>query len=242
MKNRALILQNASGEGPGIISHFLDCRGWDYETIFLFRGEGISSTWNTYDLLMVFGGPMNVYEEDSYPYLAQETRIIRQALSKGMPLLGFCLGAQLMAKASGARVFKGHKKEIGWYRAKLTNEGEMDPFLKTFPKEFPVFQWHGDTFDLPEKSVRLAYSDNYMNQAMRIGSLGYGFQFHFEITSQMIKEWLENGREEIEDSDDKIIPEQIHNESKSCLPLIHSLAQSFFDHYLSIIEARKIGH
>ena len=120
---KALILENADGEGPGILADILDRKGWNTQIIRLYFGEVIPSNWKDYCLLAVMGGPMNVYEEDTYPFLAQETRIIGEALKKGMPVLGFCLGAQLMAKASGAMVSKGPVKEIGWYRVHLSDEG-----------------------------------------------------------------------------------------------------------------------
>ncbi len=231
-KRKALIFQNASGEGPGILGGILEHKGWALKIFHLYRGDPIPSDWMHYGLLVVMGGPMNVYEEEIYPFLTEETRIIENALKEGLPVIGFCLGAQLMAKACGAIVIKGLKKEIGWYPVRLTEQGMEDPLLKSFPDKFIVFQWHGDTFELPESAVRLVSSDGYFNQAMRIGSVSYGFQFHFEITRDMIAEWLKTGKQEVEEMEDKDLPEMILANSYNYLPLLHFFARSFFNNYL----------
>ena len=231
-KRKALILQNAQGEGPGILGRILDHNGWALKVFHLYRGDPVPSDWRYYDLLVVMGGPMNVYEEEACPFLAEETRVIENALTEGFPVIGFCLGAQLMAKAMGAVVVKGPEKEIGWYPVQLTEQGMEDPLLKSFPDKFIVFQWHGDTFELPENAVRLVGSDGYFNQAMRIGSVSYGFQFHFEITREMIAEWLKTGKQEIEEMDDKDLPGIILAKANKHLPLLHFFAGSFFNNYL----------
>jgi GMP synthase (glutamine-hydrolysing) len=235
---KALILQNASGEGPGILGGLLDRKGWDRQTIHLYRGEAIPSDSENCHIVIVMGGPMNVYEEDAYPFLVAETRVIGERLKKGFPVLGFCLGAQLMAKAGGAKVYKGQRKEIGWYPVRLSEEGTKDPLLKTFPDKFTIFQWHGDTFHLPQGAECLVGSDHYRNQVMRIGDMSYGFQFHFEITKEMIAQWLESGREEIREIGNENLPHQVLRDTDHFLSGAHSLAESFFMPYLDLIERR----
>ena len=236
MTLKALIFQNAPGEGPGILGDILDRRNWDRATIHLYRGEEFPTNWQDFRLLVVMGGPMNVYEEGIYPFLTQETRILREALEKEQPVIGFCLGAQLMAKACGAPVSKGPKKEIGWYSVRLTDQGVKDPFLKSFPEEFFVFQWHGDTFSLPDEATRLVSSKDYLNQAMRIGHKSYGFQFHFEITKGMIAEWLETGEEEINELGKRDLSQSILLEADRRLPQVHALAETFLNSYLEKVE------
>ncbi|MFH1351788.1 MAG: type 1 glutamine amidotransferase [Pseudomonadota bacterium] len=242
MRYKALILQNARGEGPGVFADFLKVKDWDSETIHLDQGGVIPSAWRSCDLLVVMGGPMNVYEEVIYPYLIEETKVIGEALQRGLPVLGFCLGAQLMAKSFGAKVMKGHKKEIGWYRVQMTDEGGRDPFLRLFPKELFVFQWHSDTFQLPEGAVRLVCSDDYMNQAMRVGSMGYGFQFHFEITREMIDQWLVTGQEEVEEMGEKGVSKKILKDAEIHLSEAHAYAALFFNNYLDeIVRSSEPG-
>lgn len=241
-KMKSLILQNAAGEGPGIISGFLDKGGWEWETIHLYAGDAIPSDWLKYDLFVIMGGPMNVYEEEVFPYLNPETSLISEAIEIGLPVLGFCLGAQLMAKAHGAKVIKGHEKEIGWYPMTLAKGGISDPLLKSFPTEFPVFQWHEDTFDLPEGAVRLAFSEAYPNQAIRIGSVSYGFQFHFEITKEMIISWLNSASQEDESLVNDFSIEKVLRETENYIDEAHSLCSLFFTPYLKMIEKILRNH
>jgi GMP synthase-like glutamine amidotransferase len=237
MSHRALIFQNADGEGPGILTHCLNIRGWGWKIIAFNLGETIPEDWKNYSLLVVMGGPMNVYEEDAYPFLKDESQILKRAFEKGLPIMGFCLGAQLMAKALNTRVTKGPKKEIGWYPVRLTKQGMTDPLLSSFPEESMVFQWHGDTFDLPKKAIRIFSSKDYPNQAMRFGEMHYGFQFHFEITGDMVREWIIKGRDEIEKMNVKNLEDTILKDTDRCLPKVHSLAKTYFNNYLKRIEA-----
>lgn len=121
-----------------------------------------------YDGLVVLGGPMNVDEVEQYPHLDTEIKCIRQAMANNIPILGICLGAQLIAKANGAKVKKNIQKEIGWYDVTPTEAGELDPLIKHFNGSEKIFQWHGDTFELPENAVHLASSKLCNNQAFRI--------------------------------------------------------------------------
>jgi len=233
---KALILQNAKGEDHGYFADILDDRGWAQRLIKLYSGDSIPINWPEYDLIMFMGGPMNVYEEESFPYLADENELIKEALKRRIPLLGFCLGVQLLAKASGAKVIKGHKKEIGWFKVQLTEAGIRDTILCSFPKSFQVFQWHGDTFELPKNTVRLSSSPDYINQAIRIDNFSYGFQFHFEITDEMITEWLEEGKAEVDSLGDPSLPEKIMIETKNNFSAMRTLGELFFMKYLAMIQ------
>jgi GMP synthase (glutamine-hydrolysing) len=140
--------------------------------------------------LIVLGGPMNVDEVDKHPALAAEAGWIRDAVHSGLPVLGICLGSQLLAKALGAKVYPNPIKEIGWYPLDLTPAAEADRLFAGCPAEQVVFQWHGDTFDLPEGAVHLASSTACTHQAFRYGDNAYGLQFHIEITADLVDEWL----------------------------------------------------
>lgn len=239
MEYKALIFQNAEGEGPGIFADCLKRRNWGSKVIAFNLGETIPEDWKDYSLLLVMGGFMNVYEESIYPFLREETLVIKQAFRIKLPVMGFCLGAQLMAKALNAKVLRGPVKEIGWYRVSLTAQGQNDILLRLFPRKTTVLQWHGDTFELPDGAVRLFSSTNYPNQAMRIGNMNYGFQFHFEITREMINEWILNSREEIDEMGNNDLGNIIIRDAQRYLPKLHFLAESFFENYLRIIESRQ---
>jgi GMP synthase-like glutamine amidotransferase len=141
---------------------------------------------------------MNVYEEDRYPFLIEEDLFIKEAIQRGKSILGICLGAQLIAKALGAKVFKAPVKEIGWYDVSLTRIGSIDPFFSHLPRTFSVFQWHGDTFEIPHSAILIATSSLVPHQAFRYGDNAYGLQFHLEVTQDIIREWMESYAEEFE--------------------------------------------
>ena len=139
------------------------------------------------DLLAVLGGPIGAYEDDLYPYLKDEIVLIASRLKAGQPTLGICLGAQLMARALGARVYPGRAKEIGWKKLTLTAAGEH---LLAPLKDLPVLHWHGDTFDLPEGAANLASTDICAHQAFTYGGHALAFQFHPEAQQAGFERWL----------------------------------------------------
>jgi GMP synthase (glutamine-hydrolysing) len=140
------------------------------------------------DLLVVLGGPIGAYEEDRYPFLADELRVIERRLRLGAPTLGVCLGAQLLARALGARVYSGPTKEIGWGEVQLTDAGRGSPLRHLGGAS--VLHWHGDTFDLPAGAELLASTAACRNQAFRIGPEVLGLQFHAEVLSSRVEQWL----------------------------------------------------
>ena len=137
--------------------------------------------------LILMGGPMSV--NDDLPWLGDEMRAIRDAIDRGRPVLGICLGAQLIAKALGARVYRNPVKEIGWAPVSWTEQAAADPLFRGFSRPETVFHWHGETFDLPDGAERLAYSEACANQAFRIAGNVYGLQFHPEVTPVIIADW-----------------------------------------------------
>jgi GMP synthase-like glutamine amidotransferase len=151
---------------------------------------------------------MNVYEEDRYPFLKIEDFFIKEAIQRGKSILGICLGAQLIAKALGAKVFKAPVKEIGWCNVSLTRIGSIDPLFSKQPKTFTVFQWHQDTFDIPHRAISIATSARVPHQAFRYGENVYGIQFHVEVTQPMIREWMETYEEEFEGPESPLLSRQ----------------------------------
>jgi len=190
-----LIVKNIPIEGPGTIEDFLNLRGAKYRIAEFSKGEILTSA-GEYTHLVVMGGPMAVYEMDRYAFLRDEAALIEDFVKKGRPVLGVCLGAQMVAHVLGARVYQGDTKEIGWYMVDLTAEGLADPAIKALEVEgtgqAEVFQWHGDTFDLPEGAVRLASSPAFPNQAFSYKGNVYALQFHIEVTPSIIEEWFKD--------------------------------------------------
>lgn len=195
-----LIIKNVITEGPGTIEYFLRKNNIPFIIVELGSGE-IPPPIERFDTLVVLGGPPGVYEMDEFPHIMIGSRLIRKAIIRDLKVLGICLGAQMIAHCLGARVYKGHKEEIGWDRIELTRDGLKDPFMKRlamhplvgdFWRSFEVFHWHGDTFDIPLETVLLAQSKQYKNQAFRYRNNIYGFQFHIEVTKDMVFEWFKD--------------------------------------------------
>jgi len=184
---RAIVLQHIACEPPGAIEDVLTERGAVIERVELDEGEPLPD-WRGADLIVVMGGPMGAYDSADHPWLAPETRFIGEAVEAGTPLLGVCLGAQLLAQATGGRAYSGERPEIGLLPVEVTVAGRADPVFGVLPGTFTTLQWHGDTFDLPPGAVRLASSPMYPNQAFRVGN-AYGVQFHLEVTEAMAREW-----------------------------------------------------
>lgn len=201
MKKRVLMLKHINVEGGGTLEDYLLSNRWEIDTRELQDGDEVPLKL-TYDAILILGGPMNVYEENKYPFLKDEDKLIKEAIKKNIPTLGICLGAQLIAKAAGAKVTKNivrqlHQKEIGWYKIHLTDAGKNDPVFKGIGESFDVFQWHGDTFGIPEKAALLATAELCTNQALKVGKNIYGLQFHMEVTEDMIYKWIDTYDEEL---------------------------------------------
>jgi GMP synthase-like glutamine amidotransferase len=194
-----LIIKHVEIEGPGLIEDCLRQEKIPYQVLTLEPGFSLPKL-DHLSHIVILGGPMNAYEEDRYPFLKDEDLFIKEAIQRGKFVLGICLGAQLIAKALGARVIKSPAKEIGWYDVSLTRIGAVDPLFSHLPKTFSVFQWHEDTFEMPHGATLITTSSLVPYQAFRYGDNAYGLQFHFEVTEEMIWEWMENYKEEFEGS------------------------------------------
>jgi GMP synthase-like glutamine amidotransferase len=225
----ALIVTHHPEEGPGLLEAILQERGWEVTEVGLWNGNSLPDP-TRFHLLVLMGGPMNVNEEDLHPFLAKEKHFVRQWINKGNPIVGICLGAQLIAHCLGGKVYKGNREEIGWHEVVLTEEGRRDPFLQSFPVLFPVFQWHAETFDLPEKAVLLAAGQDYPHQAFRYRDTTYAFQFHFELTERMIQQWL--AESEVDEEKKRSITSSLLLH----LPAIHQACRNFMQPFLDSAE------
>lgn len=191
---RAHYLQHVPFEGLGSIEAWLHSAGYEITSTQLYETIQFPSL-ERVDLIVVMGGPMSVNDEDEYPWLSQEKVFIRNAIDLGKPVLGICLGAQLIANAMGAKIYQNSVKEIGWFPVHSTTIDSAS--LYNFPSSTKVFHWHGETFDLPPEATLIASSEGCKNQAFQIGKSVIGLQFHLETTPESAKDIVSNCRDEL---------------------------------------------
>jgi GMP synthase-like glutamine amidotransferase len=194
---RAHYLQHVPFEGLGSIEPWLLAARYEISGTRFYEAADLPSP-SDVDLLVVMGGPMSVNDEEQYPWLAEEKRFIRKCVQAGKPVLGICLGAQLVACAMGARVYRHRHKEIGWFP--IQSVGPVGDGSFRFPSEVDVFHWHGDTFDLPPGAALVARSEACEHQAFQLGHV-IGLQFHLEITPDSVRQMVSHCRAELLPSD-----------------------------------------
>jgi len=183
---RTHILQHVSFEGPGCIETWLNRQKSTIGYTRFYESEFQIPSTDDFDLLVVMGGPMGVYDSDTYSWLETEKELIRTAIEHDKTVLGICLGAQLIASALGEDVFPNSQKEIGWFPIFKTETGKQMPLIQNFEHATTVFHWHGDTFNLPAGAQHLFYSEACPNQAFLIKKNVIGLQFHLEITAESL--------------------------------------------------------
>lgn len=226
-------LQHVPFEGLGSIEPWLKKAGYTISRTQFFRSPELPDP-GEIDLLVVMGGPMSVNDEEKFPWLVTEKAFIRDVIESGTPVLGVCLGAQLIAGAMGAKVYPNHEKEIGWFPVEGVQPN--DPSLFQFPSSLNVFHWHGETFDLPEGARLLASSKACRNQAFQIGSSVIGLQFHLETTPESAQELVANCRDELVPS------EYIQKEEKilSAKPEIYESINQLMGKILSFLQKNHL--
>ncbi len=184
------ILRNVSHETAGSLESHLAEAGMECRYFDLFRETPRQLPLSEAAALIVMGGPMSVHDVGQHPFLTAEIDWIQQAVERRLPMLGICLGSQLLAKAMGARVYPNRVKEIGWYPIEMLPSAAEDSLFADSNSTETVFQWHGDTFDLPPGAVLLAQSEICKQQAFRVVPCAWGLQFHIEMTPDMVDSWL----------------------------------------------------
>jgi GMP synthase (glutamine-hydrolysing) len=182
----------------GVFGEVVEERGHRLEEWSLAWDEPLPRPLDAYGAVMVFGGAMHADQDEHHPWLREENLFLQRVLHLHLPVLGVCLGAQLVAKAAHSPVFPAQRPEIGWYPVELTAEAGEDPVLGSLPPRFEAFQWHYYTYGVPAGAVELARSE-ICTQAFRLGDLAWGIQFHAEVTRGVVEDWLaEKGDEEVD--------------------------------------------
>jgi GMP synthase (glutamine-hydrolysing) len=242
--SRLTVFQHVAAEPLGTLHARIRARGHRIRFHNFQRDPDAQPNIDRYQGLIVLGGPMNVMDQHRHPHLTTELRTIEAALRQGKPVLGICLGAQLLAHVLGAPVRRHDLHEIGWYELQTTSEGRADTVLGHLGERSPVFQWHACTFDLPQGAVQLARTESCEQQAFRFGSNAYGFQFHLEADTAMIERWLGLPvyRDELTASGLGRDPASIRAATGSLIRTMQPMAETAFNGFLDLVgrPARRL--
>lgn len=186
---RVLIVENMANTHFGQVGAALAEVGAALDIRRPWKGDNLPSGSHDHDAIAVFGGEQSAVDDHSHPYLPELARLMRAFGDAGRPVLGICLGSQILARAYGANNLIGTAPEFGWHKVELTEAAKDDPVLSAVEAGFPIFEWHSDTFTLPDGAVRLARNPAVENQCFRIGRAAYGTQFHFEADRGVVGKW-----------------------------------------------------
>ena len=220
-----LLVQNTKSEGSGYLGKLLTDDGFNIISINA-KHEKIPE--NKFSLVVILGAPQSA--NDDLLYLREEQKLIRNHVQNDIPVLGICLGSQLIAKTFGANVYRGAKKEIGFYHdLTISNNSKL---FHGFKNPFTVFHWHGDTFDLPVGATRLALSENYSNQAFQYKS-AIGLQFHLEVNEQMVNLWLDKSEEKLREIP-SVDPLKIRSDVNENISIVKSNMGIFYNNFKSV--------
>lgn len=232
-----LVFQHVAHEPLGLIAEYMNKKGIRFSVVEFWKPYQIPAI-DGFDALIIMGSPMGVYDgPDKFPSKEEEINFIKNALGK-IPIIGFCLGSQLLAYVLGAEVKQNIvngkiKKEIGYYNVDLTPEGLKDPIFKNFTSPVRVLQWHGDAFDLPRGATLLATSPDCANQAFRYGDKTYGILFHNEFTPKMVDNLIEIDKVWIH-KDFNFEDEKVRQQAKEYKSLMEKQCSMLMDNFLSL--------
>jgi GMP synthase (glutamine-hydrolysing) len=242
--SKILVCQHVPYEILGTFDPLLRNKGFRIKFVNFGRFPDLQPSLEGYDGLIVLGGPMNVDQEELFSHLKFEKQLILEAIRKGIPVLGICLGAQLIASALGGTVICAPQKEIGWYPINVTEEGKQDPVMKAFHDEELLFQWHGDTFTVPTGGTLLATASTCHNQAFRYDDRVYAFQFHLEVDERLIERWLRVAphRKELKDLKGTIDPKYIRQETPKNIERLKNLSDETFGNFIDLFDYKKNTH
>ncbi len=230
-----LVVQHAPVETLGTLGGALRAAGVPHEYVRTQEGEPVPESAEGLGGLVVLGGPMGVYETKRYPHLEEEIQLIRDALEREIPLLGVCLGSQLLASALDARVEPAGFKELGWGEVQMTDEAFYDPLFGALGKSFTAFHWHGDAFELPKEAMLLASSGPTPVQAFRFGDKTYGLLFHLEVDERLVRGMLGAFEEEAREAGED--PYAILRQTPEHLPQLMARAARFHGRFLRLLSS-----
>lgn len=229
-----LIFRHVACEGPGYLADFLGKHHAPYSEICIDRNEAIPESPDMASGLVFMGGGMSV--NDDLPWIAQEIRLIRQAMERNMPVLGHCLGGQLISKALGGKITKNPVKEMGWHPVSRVAENNNEfNWFKSAPETFEAFHWHGETFSLPPGATRLLGSEMCANQAFSYQH-ALAMQCHIEMTTDMVRQWVTLFENELLEPGSHIqSPAEVCHDLQARVDSLQSIASSVYANWLDLV-------
>ena len=241
MKTELLVIQNSLTASLGVLEECISQRNIALKILTPLKSERLPID-TFYDGLIVLGGPMNAEDDANYPHLKDAVSLIQLFARENKPILGICLGAQLIARAFGSRVYQHDVVELGFTPLRgIDSAIAKDPLLKSAlpsnSEPIQIMEWHFDTFDLPESAKLLMTGDRCINQAYRIHENIYGFQCHFEVNRSILQGWLANGRDYLEDNH-PYFPERLAKQTELHLNRSHQFCYQVGNAWLDLIQAR----
>jgi GMP synthase (glutamine-hydrolysing) len=232
---KVYVLQHHPVENLGTIADALETAALAWQYVRIFDGHSVPVSIKGAGGLVVMGGPMGVYQTDRYPWLSDEIKLIQDAIAEKKPVLGVCLGAQIVAAALGAKVARNPAgKEIGWHPVRLEAAARQDRLMRGLRDTFTPFHWHGDIFELPAGAVSLASSDKTPCQAFRLGDNVYAFQFHFEVTPESVAAMAAQWPRELDK--EGIAGDRMIADCDRFVPALEAMAEQVFSRWAAPIE------
>jgi GMP synthase-like glutamine amidotransferase len=228
---RALAIVHQSDAGPGIFAEAFAEHGGQLECWGIAEGADPPRAPGDYDAVLSFGGAMHADAEDRHPWLRAEKALLAELLDRGVPLLGVCLGAQLLAEAAGAPARRAGEPEIGWYDVEVAPEASGDPLLAPIGPRFEAFEWHSYEFPLPPGATPLASSDSCL-QAYRLGTLAWGIQFHAEVTTKEVEAWIDDYRSDEDAVRIGLDPEELRRRSQGAIASWNDLGRGLCGRFI----------
>lgn len=228
-----LAIQHTPAETIGSIAAPLAAANVAVHTCEVFCQQSVPTEIGNYSGLILMGGPMSVYEQDRYPFIASELALIQSAMTAGKPVLGICLGSQLIAAALGARVYPGRKKEIGWLKVRLHEGGMRDPLFVGVPFAFTAFHWHGDVFEVPKDATPLLGSDITACQGFRFGTRTWALLCHLEVTAESIQAMIRSFPDELKAAG--VNAANVLAQTSTYLPELMTISKNVFSRWTALL-------
>jgi GMP synthase (glutamine-hydrolysing) len=234
---RALSIAHQPDAGPGVFADVMRSQDVEHDIWLRTEGDRPPSQLHEYDAVLVFGGAMHADHEDRHPWLADEKALLSDLLEQRVPLLGVCLGAQLLAEAAGATPRRASAPEIGWHHVEITGDGSGDPVLGPLAPGFEAFQWHSYEFPLPPGAAALARSDVCL-QAYRVGDSAWGIQFHAEVTGADAEAWIDDYRSDEDAVRIDLDPDALRQQTRAAMDEWNALGRALCGRFLEAAATR----